>query len=246
MSLLVCDIGHSRLKIHLYQPELVRRWILPLKPFAWPKELTAKDISELLWMGTNQSYQLRLSSHCSQLGFPAGIQLGIDCKVPLPLAENCSFAGNDRLAQALGAQQEFPLARNCIVSAGSALVIDEIDNGTFCGGLIGLGWQYYRQTMQQINPLLVTKNISAPHYPGLNTAEAVTLGWLEGACGAIERCAKNCAHIIFTGGDAQKFLGQFPHAHYRPTLGADAMAKALGYTVSPNQTISDETLPFSK
>ena len=241
MSLLVCDFGHSRLKIHHYASDLTQRWILPLKPFSWPEDISPNLAQELLFVGTNQPHRLRAASHLSQLGFPVAVQLGVDCKVPLLLAEGVFSVGNDRLAQALGASQEKPNARNLIVSAGSALVLDRADHGQFCGGLIGMGWKVYRETMANLNPLLVTTSPSTTHYPGRNTSEAVALGWLESAKGMIERCGVDSENIFITGGDAKMLLDFFPTALHRPWLGVDAMAKALGYGVSDNQNVDDRT-----
>ena len=240
MSLLVCDFGHSRFKVHLYSEHLTQRWILPLKPFSWPEQIDPSSVREMLFVGTHQAHRLRVDSHCSQRGFPAGIQLGVDCKVPLLLAEGIHGVGNDRLAQALGAEQEKPQARNLIVSAGSALVIDLVQQGQFQGGMIGLGWKIYGETMAKINPLLVTQEQELLKYPGKKTSEAVALGWQECARGAIERNALGCDHVFFTGGDSQQFSSVFPKGLFRPWLGVDAMAKALGYRVNESQVIHDQ------
>jgi pantothenate kinase type III len=238
VSLLICDIGHSRLKVHHYTGIQVRRWLLPLKPFAWPEQISPADVSEVLLMGTNHKFRTRLMSHLANLNFPAPIQLGVDCRVPIEQNEQCRGVGNDRLAQALGALQECPKARSLVVSAGSALVIDVVENGQFAGGLIGLGWRYYREAMANINPLLTTDN-TQPLYPGRSTSEAVAAGWRELAVGGVQRLSCEVDQIFLTGGDLDFFTNEFPAALVRPWLGVDAMARALQYEVSADEVIVD-------
>lgn len=236
-GLLIIDVGHSRIKYSLYNGEQVVRESFDLKPFSKcpQKFLGAKEI---LLMGTNEAFCVRLLSHLKSLKAPTPTRLGIDCRVPIASLSHPEQTGNDRLANALGAKFLFPKKEVLIVSAGSALVIDFLNaQGEHEGGLISLGWHSYRQSISNINPrLLPPENLTFPTFAGINTAEATQLGWWWLAQSAILQILKTHAEciLLFTGGDAEALSKRFEKAFFYPHLGSDALAKALGYfTFSP-------------
>ncbi|MBF0199134.1 MAG: type III pantothenate kinase [Planctomycetes bacterium] len=230
-SLLIIDAGHSRIKFHHYNQEGVSRETQNLKPFAWPQQKRFLHADECLLVGTNKRMNIRLSAHIKNLEhIPTPITLGVDIRVPL--ATSCSGVGSDRLAHGLGALQQFPNINCLVVSAGSALVIDLLNHdGNFAGGLIGIGLGHYKEAMSRMNPELLCAS-TAENYPGTNTEQAVLQGWLSPALKAISGLYAEhlCQKLIITGGDAQSLLPHFPEAIECPHLGADAMAKALGYS----------------
>jgi pantothenate kinase type III len=231
-GLLIADAGHSRLKVHGYiENSEPKRWLLPLKPFTWPKnEISSAEVDEVLLMGTNERHLVRLRSHLSQAQYPMPRLLGVDLRVPI--TGKLRGVGNDRSAHALGAAQRFPGERILVVSAGTALTVELVDaKGVHLGGSIGMGWRFYRESMLGLDPKLVSmEKLNAElAFPGHCTEEAVSLGWLEASLGLIHRHLKGADVLIFTGGDAEILLPHFSMAIHDPHLAVDAMARQLGY-----------------
>jgi type III pantothenate kinase len=231
MALLIIDAGHTHLKFSLYGagagPE---RRVLPVRPFSWPEDLNQANIAdEILLMGTNDRLQIRLQSHMAQGSWGPVRKLGVDLGVPIEL--NCSRkeTGNDRQANALGATRSFPGKEILVVSFGSALVVDRVSaEGALEGGLIGLGRDAYAKAMADIRSCL-TPGSSDSVFPGKNTSEAVALGWDEPTRHLLNAHGAKAEKIIFTGGGAEVWREEFPHAQVMPWLGQDAMAEALDY-----------------
>jgi pantothenate kinase type III len=244
MSLLVVDAGHSRLKIHLYAPSKMTRWLCPLKPFSWPKDLPApKDITEVLIMGTNERLIVRLRSHLSQLKYPVPAQLGIDLMVPTVSKIPLQGVGNDRLANVLGASFLSGHKPCLIFSAGSAITLDRLSaEGQHEGGLIGMGWGHYREAMLSLDAKLVSSEDPKLEFPGHKTEDAVALGWKESVLGMIGRLRHFDEHTYITGGDAERLTPFLSNVTHSPFLGVDGMAQQLGYSISEHAITVDLTL----
>lgn len=180
-------------------------------------------------MGTNERLKIRVCAHIKSLGLTAPIHLGKDIRVPGIKCET-EGTGNDRLALALGAQQTYPNTNCLVISAGTALVIDYVENNTLKGGLIGLGFDRYKKSMQEINATLITDQSKSVQYPGIDTSEAVYLGWLEQAIQTILSLQSQLKveQTIITGGDAEILLERI-NAQHTPWLASDTMARVLGY-----------------
>lgn len=231
MSLLIIDAGHTQVKYSLYSAGgHPSRETLSVRPFQWPESLSEPEkADEILMMGTNSRLQVRLQSHMSQGGWGPVRKLGVDLGVPIDLECSREETGNDRQANALGASQLFPDKKVLVVSFGSALVVDQIDEkGVMEGGLIGLGRDAYAKAMTDIRDCL-TPDPLAGAYPGKTTSEAVALGWDEPIRELLKARRKLVDEMVFTGGGAQRWAEEFPCAQVYPWLGHDAMASALGY-----------------
>jgi pantothenate kinase type III len=180
-------------------------------------------------MGTNESMNIRWLSHWRQNSDVAPMVLGKDCRVPIE--KRCgSGTGNDRMVHALGAKAQYPNQRVLVVSAGSALVVDLVVSGVLMGGLIGLGWNRYQKAMKSLNANLSTTELDVS-YPGLETPEAVSLGWKLSVKTLIDQllsCEK-VDQMLITGGDAGLLKKEYPEAEVNPFLGIDALAQAFGY-----------------
>lgn len=141
---------------------------------------------------------------------------GVDLKIPLQLRlKDISGVGVDRLLGALSAYVNTEQA--CvIVSAGTALVVDCIDDeGVFLGGAIAPGLMLTAKAMHDGTAQLPMASLEPPATPyGRDTMEAVNLGAYAAARGAVqyllERYAQNIGHwphVVATGGDAMRLLG---------------------------------------
>ncbi len=119
--------------------------------------------------------------------------------------------GTDRLANALFAYTAFNGADAILVSAGTAVTIDVLQNATFRGGAIIPGIRTQFASLNQNTdalPLLDTILDSTIDYPGLSTEECIKAGVILGVSGAMNKIilgfkrreSKNF-RIVCTGGD---------------------------------------------
>lgn len=137
--------------------------------------------------------------------------------------------GSDRAANALFAWEVLDGHPAIIISAGTALVIDLLAPGGYCGGAIlpGISLQFRSlNAFTDALPHLPVPRTFLPEHklPGNSTAASISGGILEGAAGAITaivnsyRKIDGCsgATVIATGGDWPLFAGHvdFPVAHH--------------------------------
>lgn len=236
--LLIVDAGHSRLKLHAYADGRVSRSVTAARPFDWPASVDVKIFDECLLMGTHERLLRNVSSYLNQSGGPRPALLGSDLRVPLESLSGLKGVGNDRLAQALGAAQKFP-GRSClVVSAGTALVVDILQrDGRFAGGLIAAGWHASQKAWTGTAPQLRLDpaEVISADYPGKNTAEALWLGWLLPAVSMIQSLSQKheVEKVVLTGGEAGLLEKHLPTCEVVEHLGADAMARSLGYFTPP-------------
>ena len=229
--LLIIDAGHTRTKFSLFLNNNVEHFIVPNKPFQWSEALKKNNNDfECLLIGTNQHQNQRILAHLKTL-HPScePCVLGKDIRVPI---ESCTAAqtGSDRLAQAYGARLYFPNNSVLIISAGSALVIDYVDQDIFKGGLIGIGLKNYKEAMEKINSQLVfDTNVS--DYPAQNTKQAVSNGWFKLLVSTVAALKKELQPdmIVITGGDSEVIKKIIPDLCELPFLGSYAMAHAMHY-----------------
>lgn len=228
--LLVIDAGHSRIKFHAYGPGGVTRENKPLSPFIWPPQACFQEFKECVLIGTNQRHHVRLKAHLTTLGHSAS-ELGKDLSVPIEGAIT-STTGVDRLLNAYAAKEMFPGRPVLVVSAGTALVVDLIDQeGRFCGGSIGIGYGCYRQAMSGISEGLKVGEGPSKDYPAEDTSSAVFLGWFEPLKNTIHHLMSKheTEELVLTGGDGELVKSLLQKGTVHPHLAADALAKLLAY-----------------
>lgn len=124
--------------------------------------------------------------------------------------------GIDRLLAACAAVQRYGNAPMLVVDAGTAITVDVVRDGTFCGGAILPGLTALSETYPRMSAKLpcigpdTTLKIEQG-YPGGNTKSAVFNGIFWGTVGAIRQFydmhpLKKEALLILTGGDAEFLL----------------------------------------
>ncbi len=228
-KILIADAGHSRLKLHVYGAGRALHWTAP-DVFGWPEDPRFCGLKAAVLIGTASGPARRLAALLKRRGEPRLLLAGRDCT--LPIHSQAKGAGSDRLAQALGARLLHPGQSCVIASVGSALVVDHLDeHGRFQGGLIGLGFARYLAAMKALSPALDAGGLRSGRYPARTTAAAVLLGWIEPAAAGIRALARRtgAAHVLLTGGDARLLQKHLPGTRLHPHLGADGVARALGY-----------------
>jgi len=120
--------------------------------------------------------------------------------------------GSDRCANTLYVHHRFPGKRVVVVSAGSALVVDLVENGAFFGGAILPGAAMQCRSLYSFTdalPDVACVRNGAVHLPGTTTAQCIESGVLYGIAGAIEKIVDTYAGkqtsnemvLCATGGD---------------------------------------------
>jgi len=140
-------------------------------------------------------------------------------QIPLKIdVDSAQKVGIDRLLAAFAAIKKYGDVPMLIVDAGTAVTIDVIQNGTFCGGAILPGLAVLSGTYPKISEKLPLVSLpdpcrkTRPVYPGKNTADAIHNGLYWGIIGAIRQfyamfpSQKKNIRLILTGGDAKYLL----------------------------------------
>jgi type III pantothenate kinase len=140
-------------------------------------------------------------------------------QIPLKIdVDSPDKVGIDRLLAAVAAVKDFGGIPMLLVDAGTAITVDAVQNGTFCGGAILPGMHAQSETYPRVSKKLPVVQFShdfvmKPGSPGKNTEDAVHNGCYWGTIGAIRlfyelffpRKVLKKVLLILTGGDA-KFL----------------------------------------
>ena len=151
--------------------------------------------------------------------------LCFDRQTPVPIAidYNRATLGTDRIAAAVGAVELYGADKQMVViDAGTAITIDYIDCGVFCGGNISAGVDMRFEVLHNNTsslPLCSPKSVEGelPQL-GKTTEDAIIFGVMQSVFyevkGYIDAfCEKNEKNlIIFIGGDAEYFVNRIKNA----------------------------------
>ncbi len=142
--------------------------------------------------------------------------LHMNSSTPLPFQnfyKTPSTLGNDRKALVAGATSIYPNSTILIISCGTAITYDYIDNsGRYHGGAISPGMQMRFKSLNTFTgklPLVNGGDFSG--FTGATTAQSIAAGVVEGITGEIQhfislyRNKASGLKIILTGGDAKYF-----------------------------------------
>ena len=127
--------------------------------------------------------------------------------------------GADRLAAAVGASILYPDADLLVVDFGTAITIDYVVDGAFCGGNISPGMTTrFRALADYTSKLPLCHATNEQLAYGRTTIEAIEQGVMQGISHEIEGyigqfvAEKAKKYIIFTGGDAKYFAKRIKNA----------------------------------
>ena len=221
--LLAIDIGNSSISCALMPGQRIkRRWQIPVA-----KARSSRGIGEQLLrrIGAKQACRLRgicvvsvvpyltpLFRHACKQALDLGPTLATPKTIGIPLPTyNRRQIGADRLVVATAAHARFrrPLI---VVDAGSAITIDCISKrGEFLGGAILPGIDMAANALHQMAARLPYVRIRPPaRTVGRHTTEAIHVGVVFGAAGAIQRIISEMKQelggqplVIATGGHAR-------------------------------------------
>lgn len=246
-SLVVIDIGNSRIKIGVYHGgTFVTRRSIDHDQFD-PVEFIRHDLEpvgdakQFRWVlaGVVPKIVLAVREKLISLG-QSVCQLENANQIGLKLSvEEPEKVGIDRLL-ASKAAYHFGGGHACmVVDAGTALTINWIDvNGVFQGGSIQPGWNLMAKSLGAGTARLPEVESPGPlpvNWPGKNTCKAIQAGISMAMVGAVEHCWCNVlkqdptATLWITGG-GMDFLkgGFFSDARFHPNLVLEGMVLATG------------------
>jgi type III pantothenate kinase len=235
MSVLVIDIGNSRVGLNVYTQGKALDPSVRLSHAQLDGELSATLRS--LWEKAKRESQEQeeedtgvaiasvvpalterlTGAVTAELSVRAQV-IGKDIHAPLKtMLRDETTVGQDRLLAALAAYVNVESAC-AIVQLGSALVVDCIDDeGIFRGGAITPGLQMSAKALHEFTAQLPDSSLTPPSAEvpfGRFTQEAINLGLYVGIRGAVRELLERYAtalgswpHVVATGGDAQAVLG---------------------------------------
>ena len=224
----VIDQGNTRTKIYFFQKEEL------IKAFTFlNNEVKAIEstLNKEVFVHGIYSSSSKIAAFINKEKF-----LILSNETPLPIRldyKTPESLGTDRIALAAGAYASFP-GKNClIISAGTCITIDIIDeHAVFQGGIISPGIDMRRIAMhkQTANlPLLSQKKVTEISLIGKSTKESMESGVINGVIAEISstidqfQSIYNDLTIIITGGDAYLF-----ELHLKNKIFAQANLQAIG------------------
>jgi len=146
--------------------------------------------------------------------------------------------GVDRLAAAAGALVRHPGSDILVIDAGSALTIDLIAGGAYCGGSISPGLSMrFRALHEYTGRLPMVKPAARFTLPGRSTEDAIAGGVLMGIVYEINEYIrtfrKRCKTLItvITGGDSEMIVS---HSERKIIHYPDLVAEGLNYLLDTN------------
>lgn len=225
MTLIALDIGNTRIGVGLFSQgkgldpaqRIARdQWETTLPPLL---KAMAKQAPEKIEGGIIASVAPPLNGQVRRMVKEAiGLEpefAGTDLSIPLKTSlTDAKTVGVDRLLAALCTYVNTERA-NVIISAGTALVVDCVDEtGQFLGGAIAPGLRLSARALHEWTAQLPLASLDLPtEFAGRSTMEALNLGLYAAARGGvrelIERYAEHLEswpHVVATGGDAQRLL----------------------------------------
>ncbi len=239
------DMGNSRIKLWLCDGKIVvahyavaHQYSTDILKYSLPADFYQPvdfiGVSSVLDDSINQQLEevcWGLWQCVPQFAKTANAMLGIQCAY-----ENPEFLGVDRWLNILAVASLQPV---CVVSCGTALTIDVVNNNQHLGGYILPGLNLQLSSLihgtQRVRPHDIT-NASLTF--GTNTSEAVHHGVLLSFVASIERAVlalkqltNSDVLVVLTGGDAQKLSPHLLDAHVMmPELLLLGLQRYFGYS----------------
>jgi len=150
----------------------------------------------------------------------ASLENWIDLSVFVDKSKYYESMGIDRIVATMGVKNAL------VVDAGSAITVDMVKNGVFCGGFIYPGVKAMQKTYANISPALAYSfNFECDlDIMPKNSQDAISYGYLKTLY--LELISHNLP-IILTGGDASKLKKIFRDAKIDAQLIFNSMKKII-------------------
>ena len=226
MRLLALDVGNTRLKWALYAGGIAREHgamvledISLLNETQW-RTLPAPDLiigSNVAGEAVRHRVEDQLSrwSHPPEWIIPAASECGVANGYDRP-----ALLGPDRWAAVIAARKHVPDAPVLIITVGTAVTMDAVDEkGTFLGGLILPGFGLMLEALEAGTAGLRVPSGDFQNFP-TNTSNALMSGGVHALAGAAERMTRlleeqtgKAPRVMLAGGAAPKLAPHLPFAH---------------------------------
>lgn len=231
---LIIDRGNTRTKIYFFKyNECVRQFVFMNEE----DEAIKKCI-------TSSSFEKGIIS--SSADIPAYCQhqniLVLNYKTPMPIQLNydsLATLGTDRIALAAGAQSVYPNKPALIISAGTCITIDFVDeDAVYQGGIISPGINMRFDAMNDYTASLPHIEFELGHFPllGKTTHQSMQSGVINSVLkevdGIIDELKSNYQDltVLITGGDYKLFELQLKNKIFvQPLLQAFGLNSILEY-----------------
>ena len=219
---LIVDIGNSRAKIAIVDNGEIR------EQYAVP-DITDMDIRNIVtrYPALSRAIVASTRGNAESVGallrhYIPNVVVFTPATPPIPLGtlyHTPQTLGADRLAAAVGVAALYPNRDIMIVDFGTAITIDYVVNGAFCGGNISPGvTTRFRALADYTATLPLCSPTESVLEYGRTTAEAIEQGVMRGIENEIAiyvesfmlKNNENCT--IFTGGDAKYFVKRIKNA----------------------------------
>ncbi len=217
MSVLLVDLGNSRLKWAEYSPDPWRTDATPLDKgdftllldsvwgkIAAPKKVVVCSVSTPARLNALEKWVQARWSVTPHIIRPRAEQLGVK-----NLYRNTQQLGADRWAALIGARGMTASAA-CVVDAGTAVTVEALSaRGEFLGGAIFPGLRLLRDSLVRGTEAIPAAAGNVTDCLARSTEDGVAAGTLFGLAGAVERLIDEYrqtlgegVEIFLTGGDA--------------------------------------------
>lgn len=212
MSLAI-DVGNSKTKLAVFEEGQIKRIVILSNP---EKQIILDLIFEFsiqkVIISTVRDHNAGYFDFLTQ----KVDAFMMDQSVKLPfnnLYQSPDTLGNDRKALVSGAKAIFPAENSLIISAGTAITYDFLDNkGQYHGGAISPGMNMRFKALNTFTGKLPLTDYSKfSGYTGTSTEESLAAGVLKGITGEIKEFIRLYENefgdlkIILTGGDIKHF-----------------------------------------
>ena len=244
--ILEMDLGNTRCKWRLREgSEVAMRGAIPISESFGELELPLRQYKQQIkkcWVvsvvhpGIDNALSRWVSGYLAIN--PEFARTGKTCTGIVNGYEKPESLGVDRWLAIVAAGREIT-SSFLMVSFGTAVTLDLVlENGQHVGGYIAPGLNLMLDSLQQ-GTYGVAAESNDPKmelFPGTTTVDAVhaaiaamVVGLIENALSKLQEISgRQLTELIFTGGDAIKFLPLYPDAKYKPELVLDGLAFVLG------------------
>jgi type III pantothenate kinase len=241
MSLIVADIGNSRIKWGRSSAGAIDAHVsLPSDDSeAWSRQWDAWQLTDAAWAvasvapPTRDRFVQWLQSRSTNVRIVESFR-----DIPVEVAvERPDKVGLDRLLNAAAANARRGAEQNAlIIDAGSAVTVDHIDRqGVFRGGAIFPGLRLMSSALHDYTaqlPLVDVRGRRPP--PGTETSAAIETGVLHAVVGGIDRLLDDMRQgsdiVFFTGGDAALLA---PHLKTPTTIWPEMTLEGIRLAAHP-------------
>ncbi|WP_163328483.1 type III pantothenate kinase [Desulfurobacterium thermolithotrophum] len=205
MTDLLIDVGNSFVKTAIWEEgKVCSLFKLSTLTFLKHPELLTEKLKNFHWERVGISSVVKEATNILKRLFPDAVFVSADLKLPIKIEyDNPRGLGADRIANACGGLE---FGRSfAIVSVGTAVVVDLVENQTFKGGVIFPGLKIMAETLSlKTSQLPKINEIKKIQIPGRSTRECIESGILLAVVGGIKEALNtyNIDTVLMTGGNS--------------------------------------------